>query len=225
MSLRRDDWLSKRLGKPAFQGESCEDLAELPPGPAFVGVKVPVFAIAGVGALEEAGFRLIDTNVQLERAASALHHARGSVRFARPTDESGVRAIAEHAFVWDRFHRDPLIGATAAAQIKADWAGNFFAGVRGDWMVVAGTPGKPEGFLQLLRGEDGAVVIDLIAVSPDRQGAGLGRAMIAFAVEACLGEVAPMRVGTQIANMPSLALYGRLGFRIISAAYVLHLHR
>jgi hypothetical protein len=34
-----------------------------------------------------------------------------------------------------------------------------------------------------------------------------------------------MRVGTQIANIPSLRLYERLGFTMAESAYVLHAHR
>jgi ribosomal protein S18 acetylase RimI-like enzyme len=168
---------------------------------------------------------VLDTNVQLARDAAPMAVQAAQARFAEPGDERGVRAIAGDAFTFDRFHRDPAIDSATAARIKADWAGNFFAGQRGDWMVVAGKLGKPEGFLQLLKRDDGTVVIDLVAVSSASRGQGLAQAMIAFAAEACLSRAATMRVGTQIANLPSLALYDRLGFRIVSAGYVLHLHR
>jgi len=223
-ALRQDDWLSERLGKPAFSAGAGLTAADLPAAPAFVGAKVDVGDTAGLLRLQALGFKLLDTNVQLAREAAPLPVEAGPARFAQAQDEAGIRAIAAEAFVYDRFHRDPAIGGVAASWIKADWAGNFFAGKRGDWMVTAGAPGKPEGFLQLLRGDDGAVVIDLVAVSSGSRGRGLAQAMIAFAAEACLGRATTMRVGTQLANLPSLALYQGLGFRVTGASHVCHLH-
>ena len=222
--LRQDDWLSERLGKPAFIAAAGLIASDLPAGCAFVSTKTDVGDTEGLLRLQALGFQVVDTNVQLARHGIPLPRNDGAARFARTEDEAGIRSIAANAFVYDRFHRDPAIGGAAASRIKADWAGNFFAGKRGDWMVTAGAAGKPEGFLQLLRGDDGAIVIDLIAVSSDSRGRGLATTMIAFAAQTCLDRTAPLRVGTQIANMPSLALYHRLGFRIVSAAYVLHLH-
>ena len=133
--------------------------------------------------------------------------------------------IAAEAFVYDRFHRDPAIGGVTASRIKADWAGNFFAGGRGEWMVTAGAPGKPEGFLQLLKGDDGAVAIDLVAVPLAHRGKGLARAMIAFAAEACLGRAAT-HASRHPAGEPAIAVAvsGRLGFHVTGANYVFHLH-
>jgi GNAT superfamily N-acetyltransferase len=221
--LTPDAWLSDRIGKPAWRLAGAG--AVLPEGPAFIDARVDAGDIAGLLALQAAGFAVIDVNVQLVRNAGSLPPPPPGTRFAEREDEEGVRAIAAEAFVYDRFHRDPQICHAAASRIKADWAGNFFAGGRGEWMVVAGLPSKPEGFLQLLRGPGDDLVIDLIATSASVRGKGLARGMIAFAARECLGRPGRLRVGTQIANVPSLALYELLGFRVASASYVLHLHR
>ncbi len=92
-------------------------------------------------------------------------------------------------------------------------------------MVVAEGPAGIAGFLQLLPGHDHQIIIDLVAVAAEQRGQGLGRAMIAYAASHCLNTPAAMQVGTQIANAEALAFYNRLGFRITSACYVLHLHR
>lgn len=223
MSLREDIWLSERLGKPAFRAAGTPE--NLPRGPAFVDVKVDAADTARLLQFQAAGFGVIDVNVQLVRDAGPLPPPTGSSHFAGREDEAGVRAIAAEAFVFDRFHRDPNIGDAAASRIKADWAGNFFTGGRGKWMVVAGDPGKPEGFLQLLSGAEDEVIIDLIATGLPTRGKGHARDMIAFAAAHCLSGRVRLRVGTQIANAPSLALYESMGFRVASAAYVLHLHR
>jgi ribosomal protein S18 acetylase RimI-like enzyme len=223
--LQQDPWLGAQLGKPAFSATSQIDRKELPRGPAFVSAKVDVSEVLGLLRLQHLGFQVIDTNVQMMRSAAAIAFTTNSVRFARSEDENDVRATALEAFVHDRFHRDPEIAADTASRIKAEWAGNFFSGRRGDWMVVAVADGRPRAFLQILRDKADALAIDLIAVSPKYQRRGFAGAMINFAVKACLGKVAPMRVGTQIANIPSLGLYAGLGFEITSASYVLHMHR
>ncbi len=218
--MKADLWLSEILGKPAFHLSGTAFTS--PDGRAFVDAKVAVEDTAGLLHLQGLGFAVIDTNVQLLRTEGAMPVGSAKVRAAVPVDEPAVRALAAEAFVFDRFHRDPAIGHAAASRLKADWAGNYFAGKRGDRMIVAEDETGIYGFLQLLRGADGATVIDLVAVAARARGQGAARAMIAAAAnDAGTG---PMRVGTQLANLPSLGLYETLGFRLASAAYVLHLH-
>lgn len=229
--LIRDPWLSRLLGKPGFHlakgaGAPAEVLAALQ-GPCFVDAKVPAEETAAAAALQEAGFRLADTNVRLHRpagmAAAPFGRTGTTVRFAVPQDRDAVAAIAASALRWDRFHRDPAIPGDTADRIKAEWAANFFSGRRGDWMVVAEREGRPAGFLQLLKGSDGSLVIDLVAVAPDFQGHGLGRAMIEFAAVHCPAP-AGMLVGTQLANRASLLFYARLGFGFDAASHIFHFH-
>jgi ribosomal protein S18 acetylase RimI-like enzyme len=218
MSLKADAWLSAILGKPAFH---------LPPGPAFIPPQGPAFVDARIGAgdtaallaLQDKGFRVMDVSVQLVRPPGAMPAAGPDVREARPADAEAVKALAAEAFVFDRFHCDPAIGHDTASRLKAEWAGNYFTGKRGDGMVVAEDGVGICGFLQWLH-VGGETVIDLIAVAGRSRGKGYGRAMIALAGSA--GQA--LRVGTQIANLPSLALYGGSGFRQTAASYVLHLH-
>lgn len=226
MTLKHDPWLSGLLGKPAYHlsGVPGDALPAIPEGEAFVDAKVAVEDVGRLLTLQEAGFRVLDTNVQLARPAAPLGPVEARVRFARPDDEPAVRDLAANAFVQSRFYLDPLIPAAAASRVKEEWAANFFAGNRGDWMVVAEGDAGVGGFLQLLRGADG-IVIDLIAVAPGHRGQGVARSMIAFAASRCEDRAAALIVGTQIGNFGSLALYDALGFRIVSAQFVLHLHR
>jgi ribosomal protein S18 acetylase RimI-like enzyme len=161
----------------------------------------------------------MDTNVQLRRSGTPLAEGPASVRPAKMDDAAAVRVLAAEAFIYDRFHRDPQIGHETASRLKAEWAGNYFAGRRGDRMIVAEDQQGICGFLQLLS-TNNAAVIDLIAVDVRCRGKGIGRSMIALAAKGARDMV----VGTQIANLPSLALYEKLGFQFASASYVLHLH-
>ncbi|MBA2587453.1 MAG: GNAT family N-acetyltransferase [Alphaproteobacteria bacterium] len=221
MALTPDPWLSGILGKPAYHLTDGEFVA--PGGKAFVDTKVPEADHAGVQRLQNLGFAVMDINVQFTRPAGPLHPSQVPVRAAVAGDEAGVRALAADAFVFDRFHRDPAIGRVAACRVKAEWAGNYFAGKRGDRMIVADDEAGICGFLQLLRARDGGTIIDLVAVAGRSRGQGIARAMIAQAANAA--DTGSMMVGTQIANQPSIALYQSLGFARASTSHVLHFHK
>jgi GNAT superfamily N-acetyltransferase len=228
--VTRDAFLERCLGYPVFR---LRDAAALEQGLAqtsshrewMLEVKVAVDRVADVGALTERGFRVIDTNVQLSRPAASFAAETVVCRHARPIDEAAVRAVAAASFTQTRFHVDPRIPKASADRVKEEWAANFFAGKRGEWMIVAEDGGRVAGFLQALRGAGGNLVIDLVGVLPGNRSKGVGRSMVAFAARSCLEREAPMIVGTQIGNSGSLRLYENLGFRVSGASYVLHLHR
>lgn len=224
--LSCDGWLAQFLGKPAWHLKRPEErVPALPEAPVFVDAKIPVARIADLARLQSAGFAMVDVNVQLLRPATlaAPMPVAGRARLAGPEDELAVRDVAGQVFVYDRFHVDPRVDHGAANALKSAWAGNYFNGSRGEWMVVGLHDGAVAGFLQLLAGAEDTVVIDLIGVAGTAQGQGLATAMIAHALTTCaLGKA--MRVGSQLANSPALALYQRLGFAISSADFVLHYH-
>lgn len=224
-----DAWLAENLGRPCFAlsatapaADAAAALAALPAG-AFAFAKVPAADASRAVALQGAGMRVVDAALVLERrAAEAPAAPRDSrVRFAAPADADAVAGVAGRAFAVSRFHLDPSIGVETANRLKAAWARGFFAGARGDAMVVAEQDGAVVGFLQLLRSGDGALSIDLIGVARDSRGHGLGEAMIALAQSEF---AADMRVGTQAANTGAARFYERLGFRLAESLYVLHYH-
>jgi ribosomal protein S18 acetylase RimI-like enzyme len=226
--LKEDSWLSYYFSYPVYH-LSDFDLSlkkeDLPSGRAFVDIKTDVGEIQKISLLESLGFRLIDTNIQLIRKAKPFDNKSTKCRFAEPKDENAVRDIAKNSFSQSRFHLDPAVPMQVANEIKSDWAGNFFLGKRGNWLVVVEQNGELCGFLQLLQKNDDTIIIDLIAVKKDKQGQGFGSAMIEFASSACLQKEAILEVGTQIANQTSLKLYSQLGFQVSGAKYVLHLHQ
>ena len=229
VTLCQDIWLGNLLGYPAYRFPSHIKqlwLEQLPAGPAFVDAKVGVNQLQRVHHLEQLGFRVVDTNLQLSvgQISSLSGAALKACRWATPEDEAEVATIAAQSFTVSRFHLDPEIPNLVANQVKAAWARNFFAGQRGDWMVVAVVQGKVAGFLQLLQGQTSGLVIDLLAVDPNYRGQGLGRSMITYAAHHCWQSLRKIQVGTQVANIPALNLYGSLGFQVEQASYVLHLH-
>lgn len=221
VSVASDAWLTRQLGIPASHLVGT-DPTELPVDPSFIDARVPTSDLVVLNRLEDCGFRVIDTAVTLERPDRDVGVGMEPASFAEPGDAEPVGRIAATALTQSRFHLDPLVPDTVACSLKAAWAGSFFSGDRGDWMVVARSAGAVVGFLQLLDRPD-ALVIDLIATDRAHQGRGMGAAMVSFAAAHC-GSAPALRVGTQAANIGSLRFYGSLGFRIVSTDYVLHRH-
>jgi len=192
--------------------------------PIFAYAKVATNTLWAVRHLEEIGFRLVETNIVFEKKVEEARHSdEGSVRFAEKEDRHAVMEIAHKSFIYSRFHLDDFIPKAAANSIKEQWAGNYFSGERGDHMVIAMDDARVAGFL-LLKALGKTLLIDLIAVSPEQRRQGFARQMIGFA-ERSLPGFERLRVGTQVANMPSASLYENLGFQLTESSYVLHLHK
>jgi len=237
MKLLPDAWLSKIFGYDVIRVVlEKDDLPEpgavfpqatLPPR-AFYYAKVPVTSVEQAGRLTQAGFRVIDVNVTFEREPEQQTGINSSVlvRDIRPGDEDAVLDIAETAFIYSRFHLDPLIPMEMANRIKREWIANYIRKQRGERLLVAEVDGKPAGFLALLvSGEtEKTGVIDLIAVARSMQGRGVAKGLIEYHIRDAYRKYARLAVGTQIANVPSMRLYARCGYNISSSTYVLHAH-
>jgi len=230
--LVQDEWLTRILGCHVYRldidrpEEYCRGIEpDWPPEDRwFIYTKAATNSLELINALEDAGFRLVESNLQLEKSIDLKPDAikQQRVRFATPEDEAAVNIVSERSFVYSRFHLDPAISNNLADKIKAAWAVNYFTGQRGDAMVLAEDQGKVAGFMQLLF-QDDVLIIDLIAVDPTRREMGLACEMVSFAL--CnLAGFRLLRVGTQVSNIPSIRFYEKLGFRIVKSQYVLHKH-
>lgn len=221
--LAPDAWLSQALGVPAFAVRLPllrDELARLPDG-TFCFAKV---AEGDAASLKSAGFRLVDTQVTLERGADPVPAApRIEVRRAEPHDRSAVLDIAGSCFRFSRFHQDPRIGLKSAHAIKRAWAANCLEGKRGEEVLVALQQDRPAGFLAVLLAQD-AAIIDLIGVATQSQRRGIGAALVDAFIARWRGRAARLRVGTQAANTASLRLYESRGFRETARTGVWHAH-
>lgn len=237
--LKPDAWLSQHIGSDAYlltvapslitppaesQSRARAELNQLKARRVFITAKIPVTDAAASAFLEEQGFRLIDTNLRFEKRPQRAAFPTGSsiVRLAEPGDKEGIIALSRRSFRFTRFHQDPLIPTSLADEIKAQWAAGYFAGTRGNQMVVGIIDGRVAGFTLLAASASGQVVIDLIAVDERHRRQGVAADMIAY-VESQIG-TAMLIVGTQVANVPSVRLYEKLGFRLTDAQYVFHFH-
>tara|TARA_Y100001958_G_C21105417_1_gene454055 strand:+ start:64 stop:786 length:723 start_codon:yes stop_codon:yes gene_type:complete len=235
--FHKDLFLNKYLGKNAFCHKFNEFqknfflkdwkkfLANQTNKNFFVFSKVNTTETEVCHSLENANFRLIDTNVNFvlnkEIKYATEPKSNFKIRFADKMDRKTVAYIAKKNFNYSRFHLDPLISNKIANQIKLNWAQNFFNGLRGDYMIVAVLNKLPVGFLQLILNKND-LIIDLIAVEKRIQGKGIASSMIHFAQNnlKCVNII----VGTQISNVGSINLYNKLGFELHKSFYVFHYH-
>jgi GNAT superfamily N-acetyltransferase len=234
--LRPDPWLAHELGREVFSlicppdqlpgvGELARAISELASRTVMIQAKVTGQDLRVARLLEGAGFGLVETGLVFERKLLAGQAAAGPalVRPAREGDEEAVASLAGQAFVHSRLLRDPLLGPELGGRVKQAWARNHFRGGRGDAILVAEQASKPVGFVLLLSRKP-ALVVDLIAVTPEARGQGVAGDLLKAAQEWGRG-LEVIRAGTQLTNAASLALYQSQGFALISGHLVYHYHR
>ncbi len=238
--VRLDEWLSSMLGRDTYsltfdtaadfsapgRSEEEELLRLLNVDPVLLFTKVPPTENRLIRFLEEKRFRLVDTNLLFHKPVVLYEGTRKDavVRFAAPADEANAVSIARSSFIYSRFHLDSQIPKETADKIKAEWVGNYFRGQRGSRLVVAEEEGHVIGFMLVLCDEERRLItIDLIATEKAHRQRGIAAEMVRFA-EGAMQHYKEITVGTQLANMPSIKLYERLGFTLQSASYVFHYH-
>ncbi|MDD5186779.1 MAG: GNAT family N-acetyltransferase [Methanoregula sp.] len=239
MRLEPDSWLSKIFSYPVFRVIDIEQDPSMPAddlirrshiSQIFYYAKVPVGRLDLVHALNDAGFKVVDVNVTFECTPRETKIDQTSpiiIHVARPEDRDATLNLAETCFLYSRFHLDPEISNDLANLIKREWVANYFKGERGEQILVAERNAKPIGFLAITKGISGNKsirAIDLIGIQSEYQRIGAGSRLVNFFINDSVTKCDILRVGTQIANVPSMNFYQRCGFYITESAYVLHAH-
>ncbi len=126
------------------------------------------------------------------------------IRRASPQDRAAIEALVQAAYsvYIDRIGKPP-------GPMLDDYGGLI---ERGAVSVLEERGGVIVGLIVLLPASD-HLLLDNVAVRPDRQGSGLGRRLIAFA-ESEAGRLGygELRLYTHAAMTENIALYRRLGF-------------
>ena len=123
---------------------------------------------------------------------------------AEPSDRAEIEAIAAAAYsvYIDRIGKPP-------GPMLDDYAALIAAGAVSIWTE----PGGALAALIVLRPKPDHLLLDNIAVRPDRQGRGIGRELIAFAESEARRLGHPeLRLYTHVTMTENIALYRRLGF-------------
>lgn len=237
-TARSDEFLSNVFGYPCWATEGPynvelvrSDLMAMP-FPSFVWLKVDEKDDTSFKRFKDMGFKTAVKEITYERPATkgktpkstssdfdivslSAKKAAGDTALSK-----AVGDLAANAMTTSRFHQDTLIAPELAADVKRRWAMNFFAGKRGQKMIIARSKGgKVIGFNQILY--DGQTrVIDLICTAEDWRRKGVARAMI----EAMFEPTKTTRVGSQANNKAADKLYRKLGFKPASTSICMHWH-
>ncbi len=181
--------------------------------------------------MQSAGFYLVDINVtfewnpRLRNPSKNVSHS--NIRKAKHTEKEAILKIASTCFRHSRFHQDPLIPNKLAHRINEQWVADYFERDMNGWVDVALMGDEVAGFHAIRRvhkNNKQFYVVDLIGVHPRHQKQGIGEAMIEHLLEKARKENMNVRVGTQIRNIPAVRLYEKLGFRLVDARNVFHIH-
>ena len=171
-------------------------------------------------AAEDAGFRLMDVRVELERPAERGPIAPG-VREARPDEVGQLRKIASSSHGITRFYADPKFPDDRCDEFYETWIESSLQGWAAGVLVAQGDDG-PVGYVSChLANAVGS--IGLIAVGSPARGGGLGVALSQSAVAWCAERGAErMTVATQARNVAALRTFGKTGFLVTSVAFWFH---
>lgn len=239
MTVSQDGWLSDIFGYPVYKvvlGDGhrdalCESLRSKSSEPALLFARVSTERVDQVGTLSDLGFRVVDVNLTFERPTfleSSIEAGMAvEVSEAEPRDHDDALRIAATCFRYSRFHLDPAVSSEIADEIKRSWVSSYLQGLRGEALWIARIDGRPVGFVAMLAQEAGggrSMVIDLLGVDRDYQGKGVGTALVSRVINNYRATCDRIVVGTQAANIPSMRLYERCGFRVASTTYMLHRH-
>jgi ribosomal protein S18 acetylase RimI-like enzyme len=240
-AIRPDPWLAALFERDVFRIEASSDSGRLAGlvdqhcqqrSHAFYYAKVDAIDVPTVTALTSAGMAVVEVNVTFGVPAAAHRHDADlptpvAISAATASDAEALLTVAATSFRYSRFHLDPLVPNALANRIKREWIASYLVGRRGECLWAVRSDGDVAGFLAVTGGDDHGgryKTIDLIAVAPAFQGRGIGRQVLRFFFRHYAHACEHLRVGTQVANLPSMRLYESASMRVERAQYVLHMH-
>jgi dTDP-4-amino-4,6-dideoxy-D-galactose acyltransferase len=169
---------------------------------------------SSIHALEKNGFLLVDGTLALELSEYKADESSENIRLAELNDISALRQLAGNVFSGTRFYVDPVILKEKADELYATWIENAVKGIAADSVLIWEENEKILGFVTLQKKGH----IDLIAVSKDAQGKGIGRKLVqaTFKYFKDWG-VKTIALETQTTNIAALRTYQACGFKITNA--------
>lgn len=224
--------MSSILNHPAYQIKIDDDavvenvlehLCAIRAERIFASTKIPTTRLDYSNYLLRNGFYLVDTNITFDREIrGGEYQLHCKVRHTCEQDQFQVSDLAERSFSISRFHQDQFFSKSIANRIKMEWISNFYAGKRGDALLVAEIDNKIVGFLLILFNQEN-MVIDLVGADERYRRRGIARSLLMY-MEMHFSGFQRIIVGTQVANIVSLKFYESVGFQVCDTRYVFHYH-
>ncbi|MFC1590335.1 GNAT family N-acetyltransferase [Candidatus Omnitrophota bacterium] len=235
-SIVPDPWLADIIKRDVYRiiiddnyewGKGEAEIRVLQAKPVFLYAKLNADFKKGTRFLEGLNFKLVNTTVEFQLGLRNAQKKRPNndnavIRDAATGDREQVVSLSGRSFKYSRFHVDEYIGKEVADKVKAEWAGNYFSGNRGDAMIVAEAKGVITGFLIIMKNKKD-LIIDLIAVDKKQRRKGIASGMIAFMQEK-YKDLDRICVSTQISNVLSIDLYKKCGFKPSGTTNIFHYH-
>ncbi|OGR42334.1 MAG: hypothetical protein A2X35_01110 [Elusimicrobia bacterium GWA2_61_42] len=237
LTYRREPWDSEMLGLDAYRICGLEGNGALYGGllAAFVRrfgrrscyavARLPARDTAGALVFQAAGFHLVNSLLEFEKAVGKAPGLPRGVEPCRAEDEREVLEVMKDILTYSRFRfqDDPCLPKKSADKAVLEWARNCCSGQRGDLALVKRVKGRVAGlivcqeFKKERRGN-----IDLLAVSRKFQGKAFGKELVAGAFAWFAGRgLKRVSVATSLSNPQAANFYAAAGFRLTGSKLTL----
>jgi GNAT superfamily N-acetyltransferase len=179
-----------------------------------------------VMALEDSGFRLMDTRLTFSLDLRNAHALRPEIR-VRPLaagEESALEATVRAAFAdyHGHFHADPRLDRKACDEAYVSWAQRCAEGVAADEVLVAPVDGRLAGFAALRVAESRADLV-LGAVHPEFRGRRLYRELTLAAIDWARGRGAERFAAvTHLTNLAAQRSWLSVGMVPVDSSHTFH---
>ena len=196
----------------------------------FLVARCGVEKLDAVHAMEQAGFRLMDTLLMWSRdllnRPLPSDDCAVSIRPLRTGEEGTVREIATEIFkgYFGHYHADPRLDRKQCDAAYVSWAERS-CGLKSvaEEILVAESDGELVGFITLRRNsaEEGEAVVG--GVLPEARRLGIYRSFLVHCMKWCLDQnCTRMLVSTQITNNAARKVWARLGYEPSHSYYTFH---
>lgn len=196
----------------------------------FCIVRCAMEELGAAQALEDTGFRLMDTLVyyqrDLHRTPIPSDTGHILIRPASAEDSAAIVAVAIESFQGYRghYHADSHLDPDKCDQVYASWAERSVASRDvADQVLVAELDGRIAGFATLRLNSPDVGEGVLFGVARFAQGRGIYRSFMVRGMDWCAEQGRRvMIVSTQITNLAVQKVWVRIGFELSHAYYTFH---
>jgi GNAT superfamily N-acetyltransferase len=163
--------------------------------------------------LQKNGFILTGLPVRLSNNLKNVKTYEGNnIRFFRDSDINLLSEIARNTFLNAHRYNDLNFDKKRVDDLHSEWIKNSCKG-RSDVVLVYEEEGIPHGFIACNM-VNNIGLIDLIAVSKDMRGKGIGKKLVLSSLSWFKERASEVNVNTEAMNYPSLNMYLGTGFKI-----------
>lgn len=197
----------------------------------FASARLPSRDLSAVQALEDAGFRYIESYIYNVVDLDRLDEGAcldAPLRSARPEDRDAMRRCAPGAFATQRFHADPNFPRDKAEALYLKWIDSAFDDPEREILVME-EDGRPVAFMVYRDGDYRATLglrsaaLNMGLLDPEARGRGVGTRFYRALFQRFRSEGFGMvESGLSLRNQASLNWHNKTGFRIVGTYVTLH---